>query len=156
MVLVLDTVKDEDFPNFIDVMFDAVGQREPFVNACYPHGYKQDGQPDFEGRQEHAKIMLALWKEDPTQHWMKVTDTDIKKIIGVAEYQIYNDVNNKPAEDIIDAPDGYWDSAEDREWAQALFKSQFEDRWAFIRETQKPTVCESPHTIGFSYCRISM
>ena len=142
MPLVLEPVLDDDFYKFIDVMFDAVGQREAFVNACYPHGFTSDGKPNHAGRNTHAEIMLHLNHEDPTQHWLKVTDTDINKIIAVAQYNIYDDPNNKPAEEVIDAPDGYWNTAEDKEWAQALFRSQFQDRWAFIRATTKPVICQ--------------
>ena len=142
MSLVLDTVKDDDFPHFIDLMFDAVGQREAFVNACYPHGFTTEGKADPGGRQSHAQIMAYLNNQDPTQHWFKVTDTSLNKIIAVAQYNVYPDPKNKPAEEIIDAPDGYWDTSEDKEWAQELFKSEFQDRWAFIRQTTKPVVCK--------------
>ena len=141
MPLVLSSVQDEDFFACVDLMFDALGTREPIVPACYPHAFKSDGTRDPDGREYHANLMLQHKNQDPSEHWLKVTDTDINKIIGMILYIIVDDPRKKPQEWVIDGPEGYWPTAEDKEWAQALFKSRVRDRRAFIRETRKPVMC---------------
>ena len=133
MALALDFCKDEDFGPMVDLMFDAMGARSQFVNAVYPHNMTK------EGREKHRQTFLYLKVIDPSQRWLKVTDPALNQIIGVAQWNVYD--GPKPPEIELDGPPGTWDSEDDKEWAQALFKSYMEDRWRVIREATGPVLC---------------
>ena len=79
MVLTLDLLRDEDWNlSLMNLMFDAMNNSSTFVNAVYPkHGTK-------EGREQALQRFLTFKAVDPSQRWIKVTDTEIDQVIGVA------------------------------------------------------------------------
>ncbi|MCJ1313395.1 hypothetical protein MMC25_007073 [Agyrium rufum] len=135
MTLVLDHCQDEDFPEMMDVAFGTMRGMSAFVNSVYPHNMTA------EGRDKHRQTFLYLKSVDPSQRWLKVTDTKINRIIGVANWQVYD--GEKPPEDELDGPAGTWDTPDDKEWAQAMFRAYMEDRRRVIREAKGPVMCLS-------------
>lgn len=133
MALALDFCKGDDFGSMIHLMFDAMGGGSQFVNAVYPHN------TTTEGRKKHAQTLLYLKSIDPSQRWLKVIDTALGQIIGIAQWHVYD--GPKPPEVELDGPPGTWDTDEDKEWAQALFRSFMEDRRRVIREATGPVMC---------------
>ncbi|KAL9116194.1 MAG: hypothetical protein Q9227_000565 [Pyrenula ochraceoflavens] len=143
MPLVLDYAKDEDFGEMMDVAFDAMQGGSQFVNAVYPHNMTKAG------RDKHRQTFLYLKNIDPSQKWLKVTDTATNEIIGVANWQVYD--KEKPPEAPLDGPDGTWDDEHEKEWAQAMFAAYMEDRRRVIREATGPVLCEAlPCTVESS------
>ena len=136
MPLKVEEAQPDDFAKFVDLMFAAVDQREAFVNAAYPH------HDDPTRRQSHGDIMKMESEEDPACRSFKTIDTDRNdEIIGVAKWSIYHGPN-RPAEEVIDAPESYWDSVDDREWARQLHTHYLQHRWQVLRETKDPIVCK--------------
>ena len=117
----------------MDVMFGAMQGGSAFVNSVYPHNETK------EGRDKHRQTFLYIKSVDSSQRWLKVTDTKINKIIGVANWQVYD--GPKPPEVELDGPPGTWDTQDDKEWAQAMFRAYMEDRQRVIREATGPVMC---------------
>lgn len=133
MALVLDFARDEDFEEMTTVAFGAMKGMSQFVNAVYPHNETK------EGRDKHRQTFLYIKSIDPSQRWLKVTNTATNEIIGVANWQVYD--KEKPLETPLDGPEGTWDNQDEKEWAQALFDAYMEDRRKVIREATGPVMC---------------
>ncbi|KAL9623737.1 MAG: hypothetical protein Q9160_001967 [Pyrenula sp. 1 TL-2023] len=135
MALVLDIAKDEDFEKMMDVVFGAIDGTDEFVKAVYPLNMNK------EGRDKHRQKFLYIKSIDPSQRWLKVTDTASNEIIGVANWQVYD--KKKPPETTLDGPEGTWSNQNEKEWAQAIFDAYMEDRRRVIRAATGPVMCLS-------------
>ena len=121
------------------VMFGAMAERSQFVNAVYPHNMTPEGQ------EKHRQTFLFLKGIDPSQRWLKATDNATGEIVGVAQWNVFD--GPKPPEIELDGPPGTWDTQDDKEWAQALFRAYMEDRRKVIREATGPVMCTSAEQI---------
>jgi hypothetical protein len=82
-------------------------------------------------------------KSGSEQRWMKVVDTDANnEIVGVGQFLVYE---GKKPESVLNLqrPGGYYDSDEDKEFAESLLVSFMERRKAVLEEVgDKPLVGE--------------
>ncbi|KAF1935603.1 hypothetical protein EJ02DRAFT_484223 [Clathrospora elynae] len=140
MSLKLGIPTDDEFPTFVPMTFEAMGGRSEFVNVVWPRGFTKDGQ------ELNTSRFLFLKNIDPSSRWIKVTDTQTNEIIGVAQWNVYD--GQKPPEMIVDGPPGTWENDTEKEYAQELFKSYMQKRWAYIRENELPLVCLNIMTVA--------
>jgi hypothetical protein len=147
MSLLLGHPTDEEFATFVPMTFEAMGRRSEFVNAVWPGGFTKEGQEMSTSR------FLFLKSIDPSCRWIKVTDSEANEIIGVAQWNVYEE--QKPQEVIVDGPPGTWKNEDEKEYAQELFKSYMQKRWAFIRENELPLICKviAMYNEGAADCR---
>ena len=110
-----------------------MAEQSQFVNAVYPHNMTKEGQ------EKHCQTLLFVKSIDPSQRWLKATDNATGDIVGVAQWNVYD--GPKPPEIELDGPDGIWDTQDDKEWAQALFRAFMEYRRKVIREATGPVMC---------------
>ncbi|ORX96237.1 hypothetical protein BCR34DRAFT_438243, partial [Clohesyomyces aquaticus] len=140
MLLELGVPSDDEFPSFVPMTFEAMGGRSEFVNAVWPGGNTKEGQEMTVQRFLYLKSVL------PSTRWLKVTDTDTGEIVGVAQWDVYEDT--KPPELVVDGPPGAWKTDEDKEFAQAIFESFMQERWKFIRENDVPILALNIMTVA--------
>ncbi|KAF2465156.1 uncharacterized protein BDR25DRAFT_318645 [Lindgomyces ingoldianus] len=140
MPLALGIPTDDEFQVFVPMMFEAMGGRSEFVNAVWPDGHTKEGQ------EMSVQRFLFLKQIDPSTRWSKVTDTDTGEILGVAQWNVYEDA--KPQEMIVDGPPGTWKNDDEKEFAQEIFKSFMEERWKFIRENDLPIIALNIMTVA--------
>ena len=131
MSLSIDSCDDADFTRITDILFDAFGTREHYINVVYPH------HDTPEGRARHADRLLAMKHADPTTHWLKVVENSTGKIIGQAMWQIYRE---KPPE--VPLAGDVWDTEDDKAYAQDLYRAYRIPRRAVIRAATGPVCCE--------------
>ena len=117
----------------MDTMFDAMNGSSPFVNAIYPDNMT------LEGRKKALERHLQLKQLDPSQKWYSVVDTTTRRIAGMAMWNVYE--GEKPPEHDLEGPPGYWPTEDERDFAQAIFKSFMVYRRKVIRETPGPVMC---------------
>ena len=133
MKFTVSMCKDEDFGEMMPMMFGTMGGQSQFVNAVWPHNLTKEGQ------EKHRQGFLHMKSIDPSQRWLKAVDDETGKIVGVAEWLVYD--GPKPPEVDMDGPADYWDTQDDKEWTQALFRSFMEDRRKVLREATGPVLC---------------
>jgi hypothetical protein len=135
MTFTIAMCKDDDFADMMPMMFGTMGGYSQFINALWPHNLTKEGQ------EKHRQGFLHSKAGDSSQRWLKATDKESGKIVGIAEWLVYD--GPKPAEVGLDHPAGYWDTPDEEEWAQALFKSFMEDRRRVLREASGAVMCKS-------------
>ena len=81
---------------------------------------------------------ISLHKTDPYSHWIKVTDTDSKRVVGAARWIIYTS-NPFKGPLVVDCP--WWPEGERREFANICMR-QF--RSPRFEKMQRPHVCRCP------------
>jgi hypothetical protein len=137
MPLELAPVEDADFSKMIPFMFAAMGGNSIFINSVYPHNMDPAKHPMY------AMIFNMISKSGSEQRWMKVVDTDANnEIVGVGQFLVYE---GKKPESVLNLqrPGGYYDSDEDKEFAESLLVSFMERRKAVLEEVgDKPLVGE--------------
>ena len=122
---------DVDIPLVFAIISTALGPI-PYMNALYP------GHNEPSGREIGAKRMLDLKRTDPHSHFIKAVDTSSGEIVGVAEWILYN--GNVPEE--LGMEGDYWNSMEDKSYANCLWKSYLAPRRQMIKETDGRLVCK--------------
>ena len=126
--------EDTDFtPSFMDTMFDAMNGSSPFVNALYPDNLT------LEGRSKALTRHLELKHLDSSQTWHKVVDKTTGRIAGMAMWNVYTEA--RPQEHDLDAPQGYWPTEDEREFARAIFRSFMVYRRKIMKNTSGPVMC---------------
>ena len=131
MALKLDECSDADFPRLADIMFDAFGSNEPYVDALFPGSFTPAG------RAIAAKRLLQAKYGDPQSKWLKITDTSRGTIMGFAKYIIF--ITVPPRNPELDGD--YWDNDEAKEYARHLFSEFISCRYEVVRAS-KETVIE--------------
>ena len=137
MHLILSSCRDEDFNlELSNVFFDAFDGTSNFMNAMHPHNMTP------EGRQKAARFFRGQSK-DPAQRWVRVIDIDNDAVAGMAQYAVWEKANagKMPVNPLEGAPDGNWESVEDGEYAQALWKSFIENQNQVLSERPSAIVC---------------
>jgi len=133
MAYQLELCKAEDLtPAVMKLIFDAFGGRSQLMNAMHPH------VDTPEGLEKTCLRYQNLSKNDYSQRWVKVMVDG--EIIGVSQWCIYD--GPKPPEVDLDGPPGTWDSADDKEWAQSLYRSLMAYRRPIIRAATGPVICK--------------
>ncbi|MCJ1281217.1 hypothetical protein MMC26_000535 [Xylographa opegraphella] len=101
-----------DLPECTRILSRAFGHTSPIVDALLPHHDTPTG---------HAQAVASFEKSlhtDPTAHFLKATDASTGAILGWAEWLVLEHGLHQAEEK---TPDSYWESAEEREWAAALW-----------------------------------
>ncbi|KAF2649419.1 hypothetical protein K491DRAFT_698110 [Lophiostoma macrostomum CBS 122681] len=122
---------DADFFKVVPFMFEA-SLPNPFIEACWPNGR------DAEAQKRHAAGFIAHKNMDPTVTWTKVTDTETRQIVGVAQWFVFKD--NKPPEMDFDGPPGTWKTDDAKKYAQEVYALVTSHRRQVIRENDVPIV----------------
>ena len=130
MPLSLDFCDDADIARVTEILFDAFGTRNHYINTLYPHHDTPNG------RARHCERVLSLKLKDATSRWLKVTDTSTGKIIGQAMWHVYVE---KP----LEAPltEDFWGDDEEKEYGQDLYRAYRVPRRRLIRAANGPVLC---------------
>ncbi|KAM0799118.1 acyl-CoA N-acyltransferase [Usnea florida] len=130
MPLSLDFCDDADIARVTEILFDAFGTRNHYINTLYPHHDTPNG------RAGHCERLLSLKLNDATSRWLKVTDTSTGKIIGQAMWQVYVE---KPPETPL--TEDFWGNDEEKEYGQDLYRAYRVPRRRLIRAATGPVLC---------------
>ncbi|KAJ4382912.1 hypothetical protein N0V86_002139 [Didymella sp. IMI 355093] len=115
-----------DIPRVFEIISLAFGHDHEYMDAIFP------AHDTIEGRRAGAERMLQIFHGDPYGHFVKVIDEDTGIIAGAAKWNVYKS-GEVPPQPAIGGD--YWESEEDREFAQALFHGFFALRQKVIEET---------------------
>ncbi len=126
---------DADIPVVFAIISAALGPI-PYMDALYP------GHNEPSGREIGAKRMLDLKRTDPHSHFIKAVDTASGEIVGVAEWILYD--GDVPEEHGMEGD--YWNSMEDKSYADCLWKSYLGPRRQIIKENHGRVVCKQIST----------
>ncbi|KAF2996520.1 hypothetical protein E8E13_006175 [Curvularia kusanoi] len=85
-----------------------------------------------EGRSIGAERMLQMFHGDSYGHFVKVVEADTRTIVGAAKWNIYEKGIIPPQPELNG---DYWQSEDDKEFAQALFHEFFAPRQKVIERT---------------------
>ena len=134
MPLTVEFCSDKDFTlSLMDIIFDAFGGRSALMNAVHPENDTRAGR-------EKAQKFLYLLSTNPGQLWLKVVESETGEIVGVSQWAVYKD--EKPQLTVLTGPAMNWNTAEDQEWAQALYASLLENRLQYIGPDPGAVVCQ--------------
>ncbi|MCJ1379321.1 hypothetical protein MMC17_002422 [Xylographa soralifera] len=100
-----------DLLHSVRILSRAFAHSAPLIDAMLPHHDIPAG---------HARAVASFEKSmntDPTAHFLKATDDSTGAIFGWAEWLVLE--KGLPHEE--EAEEGYWDTAEEREWAGVLW-----------------------------------
>lgn len=127
---------EADIPRVFEIVSLAFAHDHEYMDAIFPAHTTQ------EGRKIGSERMLQMFHGDPNGHFLKVTDGESGKIVAAAKWNIYTSGQVSPQPEL----DGdYWESEEDKEFAQALFRGFFAPRQRVIEET-------NGNLVGTLYC----
>jgi hypothetical protein len=115
-----------DIPRVFEIISLAFGHNHEYMDAIFP------AHDTPEGRRTGAERMLQIFHGDPYGHFVKVVDGDTGIIAGAAKWNVYESGVVPPQPTI---GGDYWESEEDRGFAQALFHGFFALRQKVIEET---------------------
>ncbi|KAJ4409026.1 hypothetical protein N0V91_002841 [Didymella pomorum] len=117
---------EADIPRVFEIISLAFANDHEYMDAIFP----AHGTP--EGRRAGSERMLQIFQGDPYGNFTKVIDKDTGKIAGAAKWNLYKN-GEVPPQPAIGGD--YWDSEDDKEFAQALFHNFFAMRQKVIQET---------------------
>ncbi|KAL1609176.1 hypothetical protein SLS59_001540 [Nothophoma quercina] len=117
---------EADIPRVFEIISLAFAHDHEYVDAIFP------AHATPAGRRIGTERMLQIFQGDSYGHFMKVVDHDSGKVIAAAKWNIYES-GEIPPQPAIDGD--YWDSEEDKEFAQSLFHAFFAPRQKAIEET---------------------
>ncbi|KAF2196466.1 hypothetical protein GQ43DRAFT_445087 [Delitschia confertaspora ATCC 74209] len=117
---------DADMPRFFELFSLGFGpEKYPYVEHVFP---KHDTS---EGRKIGGERMLTLKHLDAQATWLKITENPSEKMIACAKWNIYS--NTIPPEFGLEGE--YWDSQDEKEYAQHLFAEYLVPRRKAIRDS---------------------
>ena len=117
---------EADIPRVFEIISLAFAHNHEYVDALFP------AHDTPAGRRVGTERMLQIFQGDSYGHFIKVDDHDSGKLIAAAKWNIYEG-GEIPPQPAIDGD--YWDSEEDKEFAQSLFHAFFAPRQKAIEET---------------------
>jgi hypothetical protein len=117
---------EADIPRVFEIVSLAFANDHEYVDAVFPAHHTPAG------RKAGSERMLQLFHGDPYGNIIKCVDTETGTIVAAAKWNLYNG-GNVPAQPAIDGD--YWENAEEKEFAQAIFHSFFAPRQRVIEET---------------------
>lgn len=133
MVLKVEVCNDDDMHRVFEIFCQAFGTRHPMVEAIYPNHDTPAGRLNGRNR------MLDIKNTDPHTTFLKVVDTDTGVIIAKAKWNIWKGVI--PPE--VDLDGDYWETEEEKEWAQHVNREFLMARRAAIKEYGGHLVCKT-------------
>lgn len=114
--------EDADMQRLFTITSLAFKDNEPFWDAMYPHHTTEAG------RRIGGERFLKAKKADPNTHYIKAVDDSMGEIAGFAKWNVFQD--RLPASAKAEGP--YWESENDREYAQHLMNEFSRDRTKFV------------------------
>lgn len=132
MSLKLETCTDADMHRSFAIISSAFGHEHPYIDACYP-----DHDQEL-GRMRGGERLLAIKQSDPNTTFIKVVDTQTGKMIALGKWNVYD--GTVPEEAELDGD--FWQSQEEKEYAQYLFREYLVPRRKAIKESGGNLVCE--------------
>ena len=136
MDLKLDHCEDADMHRFFEIVSLGFGWEHEYFNMVFPRHDTPSGR-DLGGQR-----LLGMKKSDPNSTFLKVTDTVTGEIIGIAKWNTYDGV--VPPETGLGTKE-FWDTAEEAEYADAMYGLYLEERRNAIKESEGHLVCTSVH-----------
>lgn len=131
MAITISPAVESDFRTLVDVNFDTFQPREhPIVDALFPH------HDTPAGRATAVQRYIGAATVDTSGHYMKMVDNITGQMIGQGRWGIVQPDPNQeyPAPTL---KDDYWDSDEDRSFAQWCAGAYTERRRATFRKAGK-------------------
>jgi hypothetical protein len=139
MTLELGVCEDADMHRCFEILSTAFGSEHEYINVLFP------SHETSSGRIVGGQRLLHTKHTDPVATFIKVTDTSTGEIIGIAKWNIYNDVI--PPEMGLGTTE-FWDSKEMAEYADSIYRAYLKERRAATRESGGHLVCMSPFAIA--------
>ncbi|ESZ89721.1 hypothetical protein SBOR_9897 [Sclerotinia borealis F-4128] len=124
MVLKVEVCNDDDMHRVFEIFCKAFGTKHPMLEAIYPN------HDTPAGRISGGKRMLDIKNEDLHTTFLKVVDTDTGAMIAKAKWNIWKGVI--PPE--VDLDGDFWETDEEKEWAQHLNREFLISRRKAIKE----------------------
>ncbi|KAI9793070.1 MAG: hypothetical protein M1816_000968 [Peltula sp. TS41687] len=124
----MEFCNDVDMVRGFSIVADVFGDREPYFNVAFPNNQTA------KGRAQGADRLLQGVRGDSHARTLKVTDTDTGKMIGFANWLVYED---KP--DSWNEPGGdYWDDEDQKAYAAHLYKEYMKPRREGVEAAKGP------------------
>ena len=124
---------DADMDRAFAIVSSSFGHEHPYIDACYP-------EHDTElGRKRGGERMLAIKNSDPNTTFIKVVDNSTGRMIALSKWNVYNET--VPEE--VDLDGDFWQSQDDKEYAQHLFREYLVPRRKAIKDSGGRLVCKS-------------
>ena len=136
MAISIADCEDADMPRIFAIISDSFGSDQPYVDTLFPY------HKTPVGRAKGAERLLQAKHCDPHARFLKATDMATGEIIGQAKWLIYPDPTAKKPEELPLSGD-YWDSEDEKEYANQLFTGFVAPRRKAIRDATRPLVCTS-------------
>ena len=133
MTLLLDHCNDEDMSRAFEIISTAFSHEHPYIEFVYP----LHDTPT--GRANGAERLLATKRADPHTTFLKATDTETGKIIGVAKWNVYNGVI---PEEVRKLDGDYWNTEDERELAEWYMNDYLQLRRKAITDSGGNLVCK--------------
>lgn len=115
-----------DMHRVFEIVSLAFGHDHEYMDAIFP------SHDTPEGRSIGAERMLQMFHGDSYGHFVKVVEADTRTIVGAAKWNIYEKGIIPPQPELNG---DYWQSEDDKEFAQALFHEFFAPRQKVIERT---------------------
>ncbi|KAF7870632.1 hypothetical protein EAF04_004376 [Stromatinia cepivora] len=125
MVLKIEVCNDDDMHRVFEIFCQAFGTKHAMIEAIYPN------HDTPAGRLTGASRMLDTKNKSPHTTFLKVVDTDTGVMIAKAKWNIWKGVI--PPEQDLDGD--YWETEEEKEWAQHMMRDFLIRRRTAIKES---------------------
>ena len=133
MSLKLETCTDADMHRAFAIVSESFGHEHPYIDACYPDHDQEHG------RKLGGERMLAIKNADPNTTFIKVVDTQTGKMIALGKWNVYEGTVPEEA----DLEGDFWQSQDDKEYAQYLYREYLVPRREAIKKSGGNLVCKS-------------
>ena len=140
----IQTCTEEDIPRIFEIISCAFAHDHEYFDAIFPY------HDTAEGRKIGSERMLQIFHGDPNGTFIKAIDVETDTIVGAAKWNIYTAGEVPPQPELGGE---YWESQEDKEFAQALFRGFFAPRQKVIEATNAKlvgmllrSICSSRHS----------
>lgn len=117
---------EADIPRIFEIVSLAFANDHEYVDAILP------AHDTPEGRKIGSERMLQMFQGDPYGNFVEVVDNDTGVTVAAAKWNIYKGGEVRGQ---VEMGGDYWESEEDKEFAQALFHGFFAPRQKVIEET---------------------
>lgn len=132
---VSEVVEDAEFKELIQCLIDAFEEPPSKLLQLFIPSCPSD---DAQATLAEAVERFSLWhRSDPTSTWIKVTDSETGKLLGAANWNIYD---TNPYAEGSHSECYWWPEGPGRDAANALMHQLTTPRTMYM---SKPHVCES-------------
>lgn len=133
----VDTVRDADFDELIRVEWASYEQPYSRLIRLFFPILGPGPEARAAALKESTERQLSWHKEDPTSHWIKVVNSETGKIIGAAEWHVYEE---NPYASQTDEGCTWYPEGEGREMANSLMGQFMAPRMKYMA---KPHLCKT-------------